>query len=88
MSDNEKGWPPRPVNEVFPDLLDTTLVVQLLLYDRDCTPEQGRRNVRELVKHADLPTLGRRIGSRLMFRKDAVMSWIAGAGSAVADACE
>jgi hypothetical protein len=74
-------WPPRPVGEVFPELLDTLLVAQLLLYDRrGMTPEQARRNVRKLVKEARLPTLGR-IGSTLMYRKDAVIGWLADRGA-------
>ena len=72
-----KGWPPRPANEVFPELLDTILVAQLFLYDRrGMTTEQARRNVRNLVRESGLPTLGR-IGSTLMFRKDAVIAWLA-----------
>ena len=75
------GWPPRPVNEVFPDVLDTMLVAQYLLYDRrGMTTEQARRNVRKLVKDAGLPTLGR-IGSTLMYRKDAVLGWLEGRGA-------
>ena len=71
-----KGWPPRPAGEVFPELLDTILVAQLLLYDRrGMTTEQARRNVRNL-RESGLPTLGR-IGSTLMFRKDAVINWLA-----------
>ena len=74
-------WPPRPVGEVFPELLDTLLVAQLLLYDRrGMTPEQARRNVRKLVKEGGLPTLGR-IGSTLMYRKDAVIGWLADRGA-------
>lgn len=70
-------WPPRPANEVFPDLLDTVLVAQLLLYDhRGHTVEQGRRAVRKLVKDAGLPTLGR-IGSTLMLNKTAILTWLA-----------
>ena len=77
----DNGWPARPVGEVFPELLDSVCVAQLLLYDRrGKTPEQGRRNVRKLVKEAGLPTLGR-IGSTLMFRKMAVLEWLGGRGS-------
>ena len=71
-----KGWPPRPAGEVFPELLDTILVAQLFLYDRrGMTNEQARRNVRNLVRESGLPTLGR-IGSTLMFRKEAVIDWL------------
>ncbi len=71
------AWPLRPVGEVFPDLLDTILVAQLLLYDRrGMTPEQARRNVRKLIKEAGLPTLGR-IGSTLLYRKADVIAWLA-----------
>ena len=70
-------WPPRPVGEVFPELLDTLLVAQLLLYDRrGMTPEQARRNVRKLVKESGLPTFGR-IGSALMYHKSDVIEWLA-----------
>ena len=74
-------WPPRPTGEVFPELLDTLLVAQLLLYDRrGMTPEQARRNVRKLIKEAGLPTLGR-IGSTLMYRKADVIRWLADRGA-------
>ena len=74
------AWPPRPQNEVFPELMDTLLVAQLLLYDRRrMTPEQARRNVRKLVKESGLPTLGR-IGSTLMYNKAAVLDWLASRG--------
>ena len=75
QSTNE--WPPRPRGEVFPELLDTILVAQLLLYDRrKFTPVKARRNVLKLVKEAGLPTLGR-IGSTLMYRKETVIGWLA-----------
>ena len=75
------GWPPRPAGEVFPELLDTILVGQLLLYDRrGMTQEQARRNVRRLVKEAGLPTLGR-IGSSLMFRPGDVVAWLESRGT-------
>ena len=70
-------WPPRPDGEVFPPLLDTVLVAQLLLYDRrGMSVEQARRNIRKLARESGLPTLGR-IGSTLMFRKDGVIEWLA-----------
>ena len=70
------GWPPRPAGEVFPELCDTVLVAQLLLYDRrGMTPDQARRNVRKLVKDAGLPTLGR-IGSTLLYNKVDVIRWV------------
>lgn len=73
-------WPERPATEVFPELLDTTAVAQLFLFDRrGQTPDQGRRSVRELVKKRGLPTLGR-IGSTLMFRKLDVIAWLAARG--------
>lgn len=73
-------WPPRPKDETFPPLLDTVLVGQLLLYDRrGMTVEQGRRNVRKLVHEAGLPTMGR-VGSRLLFRRDSVFTWLGGRG--------
>ena len=76
-SNNKTQWPSRPVGEEFPLVLDTLLVTQLLLYDRrGLTPEQARRNVRALVKNHGLPTLGRRIGSALMFNKKAVLNWL------------
>ena len=79
-----KGWPPRPAGEVVPDLLDTLLVGQLLLYDRrGMTPDQACRNVRKLVKESGLPTLGR-IGSTLLYDKAAVIAWV-GSRSGVAD---
>ncbi len=76
-------WPARPAGEIFPELLDTVLVAQLLLYDRrGMTTEQGRRNVRKLVKDAGLPTLGR-VGSTLLYRKEAVIEWLASRGDGV-----
>ena len=78
-------WPRRPENEVFPELLDTILVAQLLLYDRrGMTPEQARRNVRKLVKEGALPTLGR-IGSTLIYRKAAVVEWLANRNRTIDD---
>ena len=78
-------WPRRPENEVFPELLDTLLVAQLLLYDRrGMTPEQARRNVRKLVKEGALPTLGR-IGSTLIYRKAAVVEWLANRSRTIDD---
>ena len=77
------GWPDRPVGEVFPELLDSICVAQLLLYDRrGQTPEQGRRNVRELVKTAGLPTYGR-FGKAIMFHKSAILEWIRAQGGGV-----
>ncbi|UCC31251.1 MAG: hypothetical protein JSU86_03035 [Phycisphaerales bacterium] len=77
-------WPARPASEVFPELLDSMLVAQLLLYDRrpGVTPEQARRSIRGLVKKAGLPTLGR-IGSGLLFRRDAVIAWLENRGNGV-----
>ena len=70
-------WPPRPADEVFPEVLDTIFVAQLLLYDlRGMSPDQARRNVRKLVKEAGLPTLGR-IGSTLLYRRAQVIDWLA-----------
>lgn len=70
-------WPQRPASEVFPELLDTTHVAMLFLFDRrGQTPDQGRRSVRKLAKEKGLPTLGR-IGSTLMFRKVDVIEWLA-----------
>ncbi len=78
-------WPRRPENEVFPELLDTLLVAQLLLYDRrGMTPEQARRNVRKVVKEGGLPTLGR-IGSTLIYRKAAVVEWLANRNRTIDD---
>lgn len=77
LSQTANEWPPRPENEQFPELLDTLLVAQLLLYDRrGMKPEQARRNVRKLVKESGLPALGR-VGSTLMYRKTDVMKWLA-----------
>ena len=71
-----RDWPPRPAGEVFPELCDTVLVAQMLLYDRrGMTPDQARRNVRKLVKDAGLPTLGR-IGSTLLYNKVDVITWV------------
>ena len=70
-------WPARPEGEVFPELLDTLLVAQLLLYDRrGKNVEQARRNVLGLVKSQGLPSLGR-IGSTFMYRKTDVIDWLA-----------
>ena len=77
IAETTQEWPPRPTGEMFPPLLDTVLVGQLLLYDRrpGMTVEQTRRNVRKLVHGSGLPTLGR-IGSTLMFDRDAVLIWL------------
>ena len=75
---HESKWPPRPDSGIFSEVLDTLLVAQLLLYDvRGMTPEQGRRDVRKLVKETGLPVLGK-IGSTLMFSKAAVLDWLGG----------
>ncbi len=75
-----QSWPPRPVGEVFPDLLDSVLVAQLLLYDRrGLSLEKARRNVRGLVKNAGLPVVGK-IGQALMFRKGDVLRWLSERG--------
>ena len=79
------NWPARPNGEVFPETLETLQVAQLLCYDkRGMTPEQGRRNVRNLKKRG-LPTLGR-IGSTLMYNKAAVLAWLADRGQAETEA--
>ena len=69
-------WPSRPQNELFPPLLDTVLVAQLLLYDRrGVTVQNARRDVRRLAKENGLPKIGK-IGSTLMFKRDDVLAWI------------
>lgn len=76
IKSEKENWPPRPANEVFPEVMDTLLVAQMLLYDRrGMTTEQARRNVRKLVKECGLPTLGR-IGSSLMFQRAALVRWL------------
>ena len=71
-----QGWPPRPAGELFPPVLDTVRVAQLLLYDRrGNTPDQARRNVRRLVAECGLPTLGR-VGNGLLFDRDGVIDWV------------
>lgn len=73
---NKSEWPPRPGGEVFPEILDVTLVAQLLCYDRrGCTPENAQRSVRGLVKENGLPTAGK-VGGRLLFTKAAVTNWL------------
>ena len=76
IKSEKENWPPRPANEVFPEVMDTLLVAQMLVYDkRGMTAEQARRCVRKLVKECGLPTLGR-IGSTLMYSKDDVLRWL------------
>ena len=72
------GWPPRPPGEVFPEVMTTVDVAMFLRYDAKpgVTPDKARRNVRKLVKDSGLPTLGR-IGSTLMYRKNAIIEWLA-----------
>ncbi len=77
---NEKNdasaWPPRPAEERFPPVLDTLLVGQLLLHDRQgMTPQQSRRNVRLLVKRKGLPTM-QRVGRGLLFSMSSVLAWL------------
>lgn len=70
-------WPPRPPGELFPEVITTVDVAQLLRYDaRDgMTPEKGARMVRLLVRDRGLPTLGR-VGRTLLFRKSEVIGWL------------
>ena len=76
IKSEKENWPPRPANEVFPEVMDTLLVAQMLLYDRrGMTTDQARRCVRKLVKECGLPVLGR-IGSCLMFKRDLVLRWL------------
>ena len=73
---NCSNWPPRPDGEVFPELLDTTLVAQLLLYDRaGRTMQQASRSVRSLVRDNGLPTMGK-VGGKHIFSKAAVTDWL------------
>ena len=75
-------WPPRPEGEVFPELLTTTDVAQLLRYDArpGVTPEKGARMVRLLARDKGLPTLAR-VGRSLLFSKAAVLSWLESRGN-------
>ena len=69
----DDDWPLRPAGEVCPPVLDSALVAQLLCYDlRGCTLEQGRRNVRNLVKAGRIPVMGR-VGSSMLFERDRVI---------------
>lgn len=70
-------WPPRPPGEVFPEVMTTVDLAQLLRYDgRDgMTPEKGTRMVRLLIRDKGLPTLGR-VGRTLLFRKSEVIGWL------------
>ena len=73
------SWPPRPVDEVFPEVLDSLGVAQLLGFDRRRkTPDQGRRSVLGLVAKG-MPTMGR-VGSAHLFDKSAVLGWLATRG--------
>ena len=74
---NDKSdWPHRPIGERFPPVLDSLLVGQLLLHDRQgMTPDQSRRNVRLLVKRKGLPTM-KRVGRGLLFDLQTVIGWL------------
>ena len=73
MTDTKDGWPPRPA--VFPEVLTTVEIAQLLRLDETCrTPEMGARMIRKMVKQDGLPKL-RRLGRGLRFAKTAVMAW-------------
>ena len=83
---NKSEWPARPAGEVFPNLLDTTLVAQYLGYDRrGCTPENARRSIRLLVKERGLPVAGK-VGSWLILKKAAVDDWLAHTKNSLDDA--
>lgn len=71
------GWPARPTNEVFPPILDTLGAAMLLGHDlRGRTPDQGRRNVRNLIRFNGLPA--RKSGNDYMLCRDAVLEWARG----------
>lgn len=83
---DKSEWPPRPDGEVFPEILDVTLVAQLLCYDRrGCTPENGRRSVRGLVKENGLPAMGK-VGGRYLFSRAAVTDWLSNRNESLEDA--
>ena len=68
-------WPKRPPGEVFPELLTTLDVAQLLRFDRPgTTPANGMRTVRLLIRDKGLPTLGM-LGNGHRFRRDDVLAW-------------
>ncbi len=71
----EKDWPPRPPGEVFPPVLTTVVVAQLLAYDlAGCTVAQGIRNVRILVRDKGMPTLPALTNGH-RFDRDRVLEW-------------
>ena len=75
-------WPPLPPSGVFPEVLTTVEVAQLLRYDAEgMSVERAQRNVQWLVRNRGLPVLAK-IGQKYLFRKADVMAWLAGRGSA------
>ena len=85
MSERDK-WPKRPEGEVFPEVLTTIEVAQLLRFDATAarTPEQAARSVRSLVKGKGLPACGK-VGRGYLFRKSVVLAWLSGHVGRVGD---
>ena len=74
------GWPPLPANGVFPELLTTVEVAQLLRDDADgMSVERARRNVQWLTRNRKLPVLSK-LGQKYLYRKADVLTWLVGRG--------
>jgi hypothetical protein len=69
-------WPALPLGGVFPELLTSVEVAQLLRYDADGTSvERAKRNVQWLVRNRGLPIFSK-LGQKYIFRKTDVLSWL------------
>ena len=70
-------WPPLPPGGVFPEVLTTIEVAQLLRYDADgMILERAKRNVQWLVRNRGLPVLAK-VGQRYLYRKVDILAWLA-----------
>ena len=73
-------WPPLPRDGVFPELLTTVEVAQLLRYDAGGKSiERAQRDVQWLVRNRGLPVFTK-LGQKYLYRKADVLAWLAGRG--------
>ena len=73
MSENGKGWPPRP--ETWPDNMDETETALYLRIDAKHTPASAKRALRHLRRGHSLPCMGRICG-QVLFNRASVDRWI------------
>lgn len=77
MMENQMSlaWPPRP--EPWPEIMTDVEVCQYLRLDlQHPDPSSAKRSLRFIRRTQGLPDLGR-IGSKVLFRRSAVDTWLA-----------